>query len=184
MWFTEDAWPPIILFVMIGLVLAFIAHSQQRPRLYVAAVFMGILCGMTYFIEKSVVTEREKIEDSIYDLARAFQENDQAGTLNYISPQNAKLQLMVIGALAAVDIDDDYRITDLSIQTSADDTLAQSHFRANVTATVLGRVDHVRQPTRWKVMWRKEDGKWRITEVHQLDPINGQELTVWEQIAQ
>jgi len=176
MWFTEDAWPPIILFIMIGLALAFVAHSQQKPRLYVAAIFMGILCGMTFFIEQSVVTEREKIEASIYDLARAFQENDQAGTLNHFSPQNIDLQNLVNRALELVDIEDDYRITDLDIETSADNTLARSHFRVNVTASVLGIASDVRQPTRWNLEWRKEDDKWRIVEVHRLDPISGAEM--------
>jgi len=183
MWFTEDPLPPIMLFVIIGAALAFVAHSQQKPRLYVAAIFMGILCGLTFFIDRAVVTEREKIEASIYDLARAFQQKDVAGTLNYFSPQNVKLQLMVTGALALVEIDDDYRITDVSVKTSADNTLAESHFRANVTATVPAQgVNHVRHPTRWRVEWRKEDGKWRIIEVHQLDLYSEREITMWEQV--
>lgn len=174
MWFTEDPWPPIILFVMIGIALAFVAHSQQKPRLFVAAIFMGILCGMTYFIDQAVVTEGEKIESAIYDLARAFHENDRAGTLNYFSPQNPDLQLLANGALDLVDIEDDYRITDLDIETSADNTLARSHLRVNVTARVLGVTSPAR--TRWNLEWRKEDGKWRIVEVHRLDPISGAEM--------
>lgn len=174
MWFTEDAWAPIIIFIMIGGALAFVAHSQQKPRLFVAAAFMGILAGMTYFIERAIVTEREKIEASIDDLARAFHENDRTGTLNYISPQNVEAQNLANRALNTVDIEDDYRITDMKIEISAENTLAQSHFRVNVTATAFGVTSPAK--TRWKLLWRKEGGKWKITEVKRLDPITGAEL--------
>lgn len=182
MWFTEDAWPPIILLVMIGIGLAFVAQSQQKPRLFVASAFMGILAGMTYFMERAIVTEREKIEFAIHDMARAFQEKDMAGTLNYISPQQTELQIAVTAALSAVTIEDDYRITDVDIETSADNTLAKSHFRANVTVSVIGFLSKSRQPTRWNLDWRKEGDKWRIVEVHQLDPISGQETSQWRKI--
>ena len=176
MWFTEDAWAPIIILIMIGMGLAFAANSQQKPRLYVAAGFMVILCGLTYFIENIVVTEAEKIEKSIHDLAEAFHENDRGSTLNYFSPQDLELQNLANTALDKVDIQDDYRITDLQIQTSADNTLAQSHFRVNVTATVMGFSGEFRQPTRWILKWRKESDKWRITEVERLEPLGGNKM--------
>lgn len=184
MWFTEDAWGPIIIFIMIGMGLAFVANSQQKPRLYAAAGFMVILCGLTYFIERSVVTDGEQIENAIYDLAKDFQEKNSAGVLDYISPQQRELQVAVTAALNLVTIEDDYRITDVDVDVSADNTLAMSHFRANVTATVIGFASKARRPTRWNVKWRKEGEKWRIVEVHQLDPVNGSEISVWQQITQ
>jgi hypothetical protein len=135
-------------------------------------------------VERAIVTEREKIEFAIYDLARAFQAKDTAGTLNYISPSQLDLQIAVTAALNLVTIEDDYRITDVDVETSADHTLAKSHFRANVTVSIIGFLSKSRQPTRWNVDWRKEDGKWRIVEVHQLDPITGKEISQWRQITQ
>ncbi len=174
MWITEDAFAPSIIFVMIGLGLAFAAHSNQKPRLYVAAGFMAILCGLTYYIEHIVVTDREKVEDAIYKLADSFQRNDRAGMLSNFPPVDIDLQNLANTAMDMVDIEDDYRITDMDVDVSADSTLAKSTFRVNATASVYGVSSEAR--TRWELNWRKDGGKWRIVEVKRLEPLSGREM--------
>ncbi len=178
MWFTEDAWSPMFLFGALGVILAFVAIAQQKMKLMFVAILLGISCGAIYVIEQKIVTDAEKVELKIYDLAADFQRNDLPAVLSHFSTQNKTLVGIATAAASMVDIDEDYRITDLSVKTKAENTLAESHFRANVTATVVGYGNVGRQPTRWKVNWRKEAGEWKITEVMRLSVLGDEEMGI------
>jgi len=178
MWFTEDAWSPIFLFGAVGLVLAFVAIAQQKMKLMFVAIAFGLSCGAIYVIEQRIVTDAEQVELQIYDLAADFQRSDLPAVLSHFSPQNKTLTGVATAAVAMVDIDEDYRITDLWVKTKAENTLAESHFRPNVTANVVGFGNVGRQPTRWKVDWRKEAGEWKIVEVTRLQVIGDEEMGI------
>ncbi|HSG71664.1 MAG TPA: hypothetical protein VLA12_14680 [Planctomycetaceae bacterium] len=182
MWFTENAWPPIIFLAAAGLVLGMIGMSRQQTRYYGFAGLCFTLCLVVWIVEQQVVTEGEKIERRIYDLVAAFQQNDIERTLSYFSKSNLSLLATVGAAIAGVDIDDDYRITDYEVTLKADQTLATTHFRVNATANVALHGDVGRQPTRWLVDWRIERGEWMITEVHRLKLVGPvtETMSIWK----
>jgi hypothetical protein len=168
MWFTENPWPPIIFLVAIGVVSGMMGISRQQAKLYGIAAVCFVLCAVVWVVERQIVTEGEKIEQQIYNLAEAFQQNDLEQTLSFFSNSNPSLLVQVGIALGLVDIADDYRITDYEATLKAENTLATTHFRVNATANVVGRGDVGRQPTRWLVDWRIERGEWKITDVSRL----------------
>lgn len=168
MWFTENPWPPIIFLAAVGVVLGMTGISRQQVKYYVFAGLCFLLCLVVWIVEQQVVTEGEKIELRIYALAEAFQQNELERTLSFFSRSNLGLLATVAAAVAAVDIEEDYRITDYEVTLKAEQTLATTHFRVNVTANVLRHGNVGRQPTRWLVDWRIEGGEWKITEVSRL----------------
>ncbi|MBD3674297.1 MAG: hypothetical protein HUJ26_12300 [Planctomycetaceae bacterium] len=178
MWFTEDAWSPIFLFGGLGVIVAFVAIAQQKMKLMIVALLLGISCGAIYAIEQRIVTDAEQVELQIYELADDFQRDDLPAVLSHFSTQNKTLLGVATAAVSMADIEEDYRITDLWVKTKAENTLAESHFRANVTATVVGFGNVGRQPTRWKVDWRKEAGEWKIIEVTRLSVIGDDEMGI------
>lgn len=178
MWFSEDAWSPIFLIGSVGVVLAFVSIAQQKMKLMAVAVLLAIACGAIYYIEQQIVTDGEKIEMQIHELAADFQRNDFEAVAAHFSPQSKTLQNVAMAAVTMVDIDDDYRITDLQVKTTAENTLAEAHFRANVTATVVGYGNVGRQPTRWKVNWQKVADEWKIIDVTRLQVIGDQEMGI------
>jgi hypothetical protein len=180
MWFSEDAWTPMFLFGSVGVILAFVSVAQQKMKLLAVAALLGVVCGVIYFVEQKIVTDGEKIEMQIYELAEDFHGNDLAAVIAHFSPQDKALQGVATAAVTMVDIAKDYRITDLQVTTKAENTLAESHFRANVTATVVGYGNVGRQPTRWKVNWQKMADEWRIIEVKRLQVIGDQEMGILE----
>jgi len=178
MWFSEDALTPIFLLGSLGVVLAFVSIAQQKMKLMAVAVLLGIACGAIYVIEQRIVTDGEIIERQIHELAEEFHQNDLPAVVAHFSPQNKLLQGVATTAVAMVDIDEDYRITDLQVTTKAENTLAESHFRANVTTTVTGYGNVGRQPTRWRVNWQKVAGEWKIIEVKRLQVVGDQEMGI------
>jgi hypothetical protein len=168
MWFTENPWPPIIIVGSLGVVFGMTGMSRQQAKLYLLAGVCFAACVAIWVIERQIVTEGEKLEQRIHELADAFQRNELEQTLSHFSQSNPKLLATVAMAVASVDIEPDYRITDYEVSLKADDTLATTHFRVNVTANVVGHGHVGRQPTRWLVDWRIEGGEWKIVEVSRL----------------
>ena len=77
MWFTEDAWSPIILCFVIG-VLCFIAWStSQRPRYLIAIPLLGAIAIVIYFAEQAIMTDREEVEANLFQLVNTLVEESQ-----------------------------------------------------------------------------------------------------------
>ena len=180
MWFTETPWPPIIGLAALaaGFAAAFI--STQRARYIMPILLLAAVAIVVYVVEQQIVTERERVEQSITDVAAAFQRRDVDGTLAHFSEHAILLKGLVMTALAAVQVQDDLRITDVSIAMRNADSRASSHFRANGTFDVVGYGTVGHQPTRWNVDWQKEAGEWRIIKVERLDPVTGEPMDPFE----
>jgi len=176
MWFTEDPWPPMII---AGLAAAFFlfnwAKSGKTNALLVA---IGCLAGVVgiYFLEQAIVTEPERIELMINELADAVVAGDTDQTLSYISKQSPQIGLMVAGAMATVTIEDDLSITDTSVEILAQGSRAKVHFRANGTGSVAAVGIRKHFPSRWELTWQRESGDWKIIKVVRLNVINGEEI--------
>lgn len=179
MWFTETAWPPIAIgiVVILGLVIAW--NLTRRGVYLMWALGLAIACVAVYFIEQQIVTEAEKVEAAIYEVTGAFRDDDLERTLSYISPAETAMRFTVTAAMGLYDVEDDLRITDVRVQTRANDTLAVSRFRAN--ATIASRKGGYRgqHPTHWELTWRKIEGEWRITDYQRLHIVTGEPIDPW-----
>ncbi|WP_417385348.1 hypothetical protein [Gimesia sp.] len=174
MWFTETAIPPMVVCSVIAAIL-FIQWYQRRLGKYlIGCLFMILLTIGFYVLELSIVTPRERVEDDLFSLISAFQKKEEETTLSYISPRAKPLRDMVKFALGVITVEDDLRITDVSTELKAEDSIATIHFRANGTAMYAGLSS--RQPTRWELTWQKMGGEWKVTEATRLNPITGERL--------
>lgn len=179
MWFTETAWPPIVILAIGAAVLLSLWSSSRRILHLLGAVSLLICCGVVYVVEQQIVTERERVEEAIYGVADAFEAADTGATLDFFSPRALVLRLKVeyVMSVLEVRVQDELRITDISIEMFNEDTRARSHFRANGRIFVgQGGGDVGHYPTRWNVTWQKEGGEWKIIAVERLDPITGEKF--------
>lgn len=177
MWFTEVAWPPMV--IAIGLAVAALVLWRERlQRKYLLLAVVGSAAAIaTYFIEKSVVTDRERIEDAIDQLAMSFQRGDSAAVLDAISQQAPALRQLASLALKRVEVTD-ISVTAVNVELRGlGDSRAKSHFRVNGTVTLdkSHKIGH--QPTRWIATWQKETDRWRMIDIEQLDPISGEGIS-------
>lgn len=190
MWFTETPWPPIMIFSAIAAGLAAALVTTQQGRYVIGIVAMLIASLVTYLVEQNIVTESERVEQAIYDVAAAFQARDVDRTLSFFSTHSVipsefdardriqfSLQRVAEVALQAVEVRGDLRITDMSIDMK--NGRATSRFRANGSFIFRGH-DVGHQATRWDVDWQQEGNDWRIVKVQRLDPISGAAMGVFE----
>lgn len=173
MWFTESAWPPI--FVCIGLAGLCVAAwiSSGRGRALAAAGGLLVLCPVIYLAERVIVTDAERVEAAVRDIAAAYAERDLDGTLAFVADDATLIQDLVRGTMEAYEVRH-LRITDVSINMNGSGQQAVSHFRANATVSSRrGGFGPTHQPTRWEFTWRREGDAWKLTHVTPLQVVTG-----------
>lgn len=173
MWFTENAWQPMLLFALLGMICGMTWYRRLQSRYLIMLGACLVLSGATWFIERTIVTNREQVHDSIVGITSAFQKRDLDQTVGYVSKQAQDLRFLIGYAYNLVEIKDDMRVTDIEIDLKNRNSRAKSRFRVNGTINALqgGYTGH--QPTRWEATWQIEEGEWRMIDIIQLDPISG-----------
>lgn len=179
MWFTEAAWPPIILCLALAAIAAGLWNAQRKGWMLALAGVLVAACPVIWVVERQIVTPAEEIELAVHDLAAAVRDGDVDTTVSYLSPQLPALQAAVRSAMAIADIGDDLRITDLSVRMTSADTRAISHFRANATIRAHAMQHEAHHPTRWELTWQRQEGNWKVVAIERLDPINGERVSWW-----
>jgi hypothetical protein len=176
-WFTENPWPPIfLLFVVAGMLVA-AWTSQKRGIWLLGALTALVAAAAVYFIERSVVTEAERVEMKVHAVAGAFERKDKDATLAFFSVQSPEVREMVADALEWVDLPDGVDIKDMSVRMSNENTRAVARFRANGNVSVRKFAPH-HEASRWEVTWQKEAGEWKIIAVDRLDLIKDEKRPI------
>ncbi|MBX3444597.1 MAG: hypothetical protein KF774_19510 [Planctomyces sp.] len=174
MWFTEAAWPPILILAAIAGVALILAWERRQSRFTMIAAGCVLAAVAVWFIERAIVTERERVEQHLVELVRDFEAGRSEAVLDAITTQSPELRALAALALSTVTVRD-LRLTDVTVELSpGTDTRARSHFRVNGSAVLNSTHDVGHQPTRWIARWQRETDRWRIVEIEQLDPITGE----------
>ena len=181
MWFTENAWQPILLFTLLAMAAGMVWYRRLQSRYLIAMVCCLILIGATWVVERSIVTPRERVHDSVVGIVTAFQQRDLDRTIGYVSNQAKDLKLLIGTAHNLVEVKDDMRLTDINTELLNHDTRAKSKFRVN--ATVQARQGNYtgHQPTHWEITWQLEGGEWKMINLLRLDPITSNVITDFRQ---
>lgn len=188
MWFTEDAWSPIILCV-VAAVIFFVAWSTTRKSAFLLALPLLLLLAITlFFVERAIVTDREQVEQNLYGLIDTFVEEsqqlgmtsqeipDQVRCHHYFAESNTTDRTRVAAALMVVSINDGISVKDVEVRLTNENTRAITHFRANATLTAGSFSGH--HPSRWELSWQKEGGEWKVTRTRMLNAVSGEEQTI------
>src|SRR5579863_9661914 len=179
-WFTETPWPPIIILAIAAIVCLAAWASQKRGFWLVGGVLAVAAIVAVYFIERSIVTEAERVEQSVHSLAAAVQRKDREAALAFFSVQAPELRNQIQQGLSLVEFPNGIDIKDVQVRTSNEETRAVSHFRANGTVSVSGVASrHV--ATRWSVTWQREGTQWKIIEVQRLHPYKDEKIDFFDQ---
>jgi hypothetical protein len=188
MWFTEDAWSPIILCTVVAAIFFIAFMTTQRARFLIALPLLLLAAITIYFAEIAIVTDGEQVEKNLHDLVDTFvEESNQLGTGSGTKPEQVRCQTYfaesntvdrarVVAALMFVRVEGEIRVTDVRIQLTNQNTMAVTHFRANATFAAGSQSGH--HPSRWEMTWQKQAGEWKITRTKMLNAVNGQEMSV------
>ncbi|MEK6262886.1 MAG: hypothetical protein AABP62_30170 [Planctomycetota bacterium] len=176
MWFTENAWPPMLIAGLAALVCLALWNSNRRRRHLVAAFVCLLLCPGFYFLERAIVTEGERLQQVVVSLCDDFRNKRVAETVNYFSDAAPELKVQALSGMALITIDDDLRLTDFSTNLTNQNSRGTVHFRANATLSYIGQGNLGRAPARFVLTFRREKGEWKIIEVERLNPLTGERM--------
>lgn len=173
MWFTENAWPPMLIAGFAALVLLALWNVDRSNRYFFGAIACLCLIGGFYLLERVVVTPGERLQEDVVQMCDQFRRR-QPETLNHFSSTATDLKTMCETAMKIVEIGDDLRLTDFQTKLTNNNSRASVHFRANATISAEGfRAYH---PFRCNLIYQKEGGAWKIVDVERLDPIKGDKI--------
>lgn len=174
MWVTEEAWPPMMVCGAVAVLLVILWAQRRQAKFLLGVVGMAALAAGIWYVEQVIVTERERVSNSVYEITSAFQERDLTRTLTYISERALDLKALVTFGYNVVTVGEDMRVTDVVVEMTGQDTRAVSRFRVN--ATVSAGNYSQRTPSRWEARWQLEGGEWRMISIQELDPITGEQI--------
>lgn len=177
MWFTENAWQPMLLFTLLAMIAGMVWYRRLQSRYLISMTCCLIIVGATWGIERSVVTARERVHDSVTGIVTAFQQRDLDRTVSYVSKQSEDLKLLIGTAHNLVEVKDDMRLTAIETELLNQNTRAKSKFRVNATVKQLHGDYTGHQSTHWETTWQLEEGDWRLINILQLDPVTGNVIT-------
>jgi len=185
-WFTENPWPPALICLASAVIAVGWAQSRSPSRertLGFVGALVAVLAALAIFpLERSIVTDRERIELEVRQLVADFTAEDEAATLAHFSQGAVEWRKQVQLALKLVKVEG-IDVKDLSVKLFGQGTGATSLFRANGRVTFSG-IDAGHQPSRWKLTWQKEQGEWKIVEVVRLNPLKDEPMGILENRAQ
>ncbi len=189
MWITESAWQPVMV-CLLGFCVFTYLYSHNR-KVLMLGLMMGCLLAATgiFIIERVIVTDAERLEQSVYHLAEACVSGDIEKTSNFASSQKPEIAGVIRAGMTLVDVKEDLGVSDLQVTMNPDGQTAKTHFRANGTfamnpvAQNMGQDFEQHVASRWLLTWTKTGDEWKIIDLTRLHPLSGEEMGVLERRA-
>lgn len=157
-WLFEDPTMIIVAGVIIEAVLAAALFVTGRGKLLLYMAGVLAVTGGLVLVERLVVTDRERIEAVIDDLADAIETNDGDRVVAHISPANRSLRTEAKSRMKRGNIQE-VRLVDnpeIRVEELSDPPVARARF------AVLLVAHGFRLPQEIELWFRMEDGQWRI----------------------
>ena len=175
MWFTENPWPPMVIAGLCALIFFGLWNRERRQPFLTLAVIFLLTTGGIYAFERAIVTEPERVQHEIVQLADQFRRKDRAA-IDHFSESQPGLRTLCETLMAEVEIRDDLRLFDFRTTMTNQNSRATVQFRANGTISAMGHTGH--HPFRCQMTFQKESGGWKIIEVQRMDPLNGEKIQI------
>ena len=163
-WFTEDPTP---IFILGGIMLAVLfVHLMKTGRglVLVAMAAVAAFMGLAVLVDALVVTDRERVENVIYEAAAAAEHNNLDAVAVFVSPSAPLIKADIRHWIGQLKIES---VTIGGLDVSVDHTtspptaaakfwyVGQGQWRRGVT--VFERI-----PGKLKVDFRLENNQWRV----------------------
>jgi hypothetical protein len=134
-WLTED---PTVVLLALGVVAAGIIVAILKTGRGLYVIWLGgvvLLALLVIVIDRFVVTDREKVEDTLYCAAAALEANDIEATASYLAASGEALQREVRSRMRTMEVRKARIVSDLRIEFSP------LEIPPKALATFLGRVE-------------------------------------------
>lgn len=175
-WLTEDVTTLLIVLGCIELALAFALYQTGRG---VVLYIMGgvlLLAGGLFFTERWIVTEKERVEQTLFGVVDCVENNDVDGVLSYVGPDALEVRTLVQSRMKLVEIQE-AKITD-SPKIIINELTSPPTATASFTGRIQGQLKMGNQYgdtfiSGFTITLRRYDGEWKISTVEVESPIPG-----------
>jgi len=170
-WFTESAFFPSCIGIMLTIVFVGLAFSSGETIMLKVAVVIAVLVGLLNVIEVYVVTNREQVENSLYDMASSMQKNDFDHVYSYLDTEE-----LIQRAQAELRDATCHQCTITAINEVA---VADSGQSATVDFVAFARASNRRFPSpvplqrRIQLSLEKRGDDWKVSDFETSDPRAG-----------
>lgn len=170
-WFTESAFFPSCIGVMLAIVFVGLAFSSGETVMLKWAVVIALLVAALNIIEVSIVTNREQVENSLYDMASAMRKNDFEHVYGYLDREDlvrrARSQLRDATCHSC-------NITAINeVLIEKDGTAASADFVAFARASDKSFPSPTPLQRRIKLFFEKRGDTWKVVDFNTSDPRAG-----------
>ena len=173
-WITENPWPLILILAGTALVLLIVGESKCRGF----AVGCAVAAAGLYFLEGFVVTPTEDVEQNLESMLQGFVSRDQTAIDRLIAAESPGLKEKARQGLELAQLDDDFHMKDITVTVHESGKSAEAHLRANGSLIVRQNNTPYHAATRWRTKWVLQDAIWKLSEVHRLDVVTGEEIGI------
>jgi hypothetical protein len=167
-WIFEGPWAILLTAVVLEAILVIALVRTGRLALLWAIVGLGILAGALLIAERAILTDSERIRQTLDGIAAAAAANDLNGIYAYVAPEAEAVRRMAADGLRQVKIQEAWIGADLESQinrkSNPPTALATftGHIRARPLHDTLGHEVFI---GRFKVGLIKQGEKWLVTSV-------------------
>lgn len=105
-WLLESPWPTILFGALVLLLLAVAFFQTRRGALVVAMAGVVVAVSLGLLVEWLVVTEREAVEDTLYEVAEALESNDVQRVKGHLAPEATFIRQKAEQLLPPVEIEE------------------------------------------------------------------------------
>lgn len=177
MWFTETAWPPILISLAIALLFFAAWQRNRKTALLALAIAFVALCPAIYLFELIYVTEPEVVEGRIAELVAAVEADDADKAVSYFSEDNAEIRAALRSGMSSYRSYGPIRVRSMRVEYNKDGSAIIARFDVNGDFGMKSsRSSATKYPTRWELTWKKESGEWRIVKAQRVSWKNGKTI--------
>jgi hypothetical protein len=173
-WFTENPWP--LMLILGGLAVVMLIPGNTKGR-SIAVVFALLAAGVC-FLESAIVTPAEQIEGDLQTMLASFIAEDLNAINRQIDDKADHLKQKAEQGLKLVNLDRGFHMQDIVVTVAEDGQKAVAELRANGRLTIENSNTPYHAATRWRTHWKLDREGWKMTEVHRLNPVTGDEIGV------
>ncbi len=173
-WITENPWPLILILIGSALVLLIVGEPKGRSiALGCAAAAVGL-----YFLEAFIETPAEDVEQNLQTMLEGFVAEDITAIDGLIAVESPGLKEKARQGLDLAQLHASFHMKDVAVAISSDGKSADAHLRANGSLVVRQSNTPHHAATRWQTKWVLQEGTWKLSEVHRLDLVTGEEIGI------
>ncbi|MBW3597224.1 MAG: hypothetical protein KY475_08110 [Planctomycetes bacterium] len=181
-WLVEQSLPILVMGGIVVIALA-VGYVKTGQRGLLAAVLAAVVILIALIaVERWVVTDREQVEEVLFEIAAAVERNDIDGALSHISPRAAGVH-HASTELRRVEFQDVDIKPNLEIEVFPERSppTAEARFNVMVILTVPElQLHNERYPRYVEVTFVKDGDRWLVQDYQHYNPTRGMQASPGE----